>query len=242
MAINGVGSTSNNSAMTNSRQTIADNFDTFLQLLTTQLKNQNPLDPLDTNQFTQQLVQFTGVEQQLKTNDFLEAMMLSTQTANNSQAVSYVGKIVTASGEKSELVDGEAVWHFGVESKADIIATVKDANGNIVYTKTGTVNKGESVFTWDGIGDDGRERPEGTYTVEIQARDSATGKPLEVATEMTGEVTGVDFSGSEPVLIVGGARVNLSSILSVRAKTAEDTPPPAEEDPEDPPVEEEAAA
>src|SRR6187431_2602810 len=66
------------------RQTLAGNFDTFLRLLTTQLKNQNPLDPLDTNQFTQQLVQFTGVEQQLKTNQFLEAMMLANQNAGSS--------------------------------------------------------------------------------------------------------------------------------------------------------------
>jgi flagellar basal-body rod modification protein FlgD len=225
MAVSGVGSTSSASANAASRQTIADNFDTFLQLLTTQLKNQNPLDPLDTNAFTQQLVQFTGVEQQLKTNDFLEAMMLSTQTANNSQAVSYVGRIVTADGNKSELIDGEATWHFAVGAKADITATVKDANGNVIYTKAGTVNQGESVFTWDGIGNDGKERPEGTYTVSIEARDTATGKLIDVATEMTGEVTGVDFSGSEPVLIVGGARVNLSSVLSVRAKTAADDKP-----------------
>jgi flagellar basal-body rod modification protein FlgD len=222
MAVSGVGTTST-SAMASSRQTIADNFDTFLQLLTTQLRNQNPLDPLDTNQFTQQLVQFTGVEQQLKTNDFLEAMMTSTQTANNSQAVSYVGKVVTASGAKSELVDGAAVWHFAVGAKADINATVKDANGNVVYTKSGTVNQGESVFTWDGIGNDGKQKPNGTYTVSIEARDS-NGKLMPVATEMTGEVTGVDFSGTEPVLIVGGARVNLSAIMSVRAKTVAEQP------------------
>ena len=73
MAVSGV-STTGTSATAASRQTIAQNFDTFLQLLTTQLKNQNPLDPLDTNQFTQQLVQFTGVEQQLKTNEFLASM------------------------------------------------------------------------------------------------------------------------------------------------------------------------
>lgn len=221
MAINGVGTTGT-SAMATSRQSIAQNFDTFLQLLTTQLRNQNPLDPLDTNQFTQQLVQFTGVEQQLKTNEFLEAMMTSTQTANNSQAVSYVGKIVTASGSKSELVNGTATWHFAVEKKADITATVRDANGNVVYTKSGTVNEGESVFTWDGIGNDGKRRPDGSYTVSIEARDTATGKLIGVATEMTGEVTGVDFTGTEPVLIVGGARVNLSAILSVRAKTADE--------------------
>ena len=220
MAVSAVGSTSTTS-LSGTRATIAQNFDTFLQLLTTQLRNQNPLDPLDTNQFTQQLVQFSGVEQQLKTNDFLEAMMLSTQNANNSQAVSYIGKMVTASGVRTELADGAATWHFAVDQDASITATVKDADGNTVFTKAGTVNKGESVFNWDGIGTDGKQKPDGTYSVQIEARDSE-GNLVSVATEMTGEVTGIDFSGSEPVLIVGGARVNLSSVLSVRSKTATD--------------------
>jgi flagellar basal-body rod modification protein FlgD len=222
MAVSGVGSTSSSSVLSSGAR-LADNFDTFLQILTTQLRNQNPLDPLDTNQFTQQLVQFSGVEQQLKTNEFLEAMMTSTQNANNSQAVSYIGKIVTASGAKTELVDGAAAWHFATDKAADITATVRDADGNVVYVKEGKVNQGESVFTWDGIGSDGRARPDGSYSVTIEARDS-DGKLVNVATEMTGEVTGVDFSGSEPVLIVGGARVNLSSVLSVRAKTSSDEP------------------
>lgn len=222
MAISGVSPTGT-SSLNGTRASLADNFDTFLQLLTTQLRNQNPLDPLDTNAFTQQLVQYSGVEQQLKTNEFLEAMVLSTQTANSAQAVSYVGKIVTASGNKAELVNGAATWHFAVDQAAAINATVRDANGNVVYTKSGNVAQGESVFSWDGIGSDGRRLPDGSYSVTIEAR-NAEGKLVGVATEMTGEVTGVDFSGSEPVLIVGNGRVNLSAVLSVRAKTAADTP------------------
>lgn len=220
MAVGGVGSTSGaGGAMGSSRATIADNFDTFLQILTTQLKNQNPLDPLDTNQFTQQLVQFTSVEQQLKTNDFLEAMMSASQNASNAEAVSYVGKMVTAEGVKAELVNGAARWNFGVEKAATITATVKDKNGNVVFVKQGNVNQGETVFTWDGIGSDGKKKPDGTYSITVTGKD-ADGKVVNVATEMTGEVTGVDFTGSEPVLIVGTARVNLSAVLSVRAKTA----------------------
>jgi flagellar basal-body rod modification protein FlgD len=223
MAVNGVGSTGTSSTLNNSRQGIADNFDTFLSILTTQLRNQNPLDPMDTNAFTQQLVQFTGVEQQLKTNQFLEAMMLANQNSGSSQAVGYIGKEVTASGTKSELVDGEARWHFAVDEPAQITVQVKDANGAVVFQKEGNVGKGESVFNWDGIGTDGSPKPNGTYSINIQARNN-DGKLIEVATEMTGEVTGVDLTGSEPILIVGTARVNMSAVLSVRAKTA--TPPP----------------
>jgi flagellar basal-body rod modification protein FlgD len=222
MAVSGVSGTgSSTSALNQSRATIAENFDTFLQILTTQLKNQNPLDPLDTNQFTQQLVQFTGVEQQLKTNQFLEAMMTATQNSGNSQAVSYVGKVVTAEGNKAELVQGSAKWHFAVEKPANITATVRDMDGNVVYTKTGSVAQGESIFSWNGIGNDDRPKPDGSYSITIEARDH-DGKLIDVATEMTGEVTGVDFTGSEPVLMVGTARVNLSAVVSVRQKTAAD--------------------
>ena len=221
MAIGNVGAASSSSANALSRQTIADNFDTFLTLLTTQLKNQNPLEPLDTNQFTQQLVQFTSVEQQLKTNDFLEAMMLATQNTGNTQAVSYVGKTVTASGSRSELVDGQATWNFAVDQSAEITVDVRDASGNVVFTKQGSVGEGESVFLWDGIGTDGKQQPDGSYSITIEARNS-DGKLVPVATEMTGEVTGVDFTGSEPVLIVGTARVNLSAVLSVRAAATDD--------------------
>lgn len=220
MAVSTVGSTNSSSSLASSRQSIADNFDSFLQILTTQLKNQNPLDPMDTNQFTQQLVQFTGVEQQLKTNEFLEAMVLSNQNSGQSAAVGYIGKTVTASGVKSELGATGAKWHFAVDEAATINVTVKDAAGNVVFTKQGNVPSGESIFTWDGLSSDGKEMPDGTYSINIQAK-NADGKMVGVATEMTGEVTGVDFTGSEPVLLVGSARVNMSAVLSVRAKVEE---------------------
>ena len=218
--VNGINGTSPSSSLAGSRATIAENFDTFLAMLTTQLKNQNPLDPLDTNQFTQQLVQFTSVEQQLKTNEFLEAMMLAGQNAGNTQAVGYIGKIVTASGAKSELANGRAQWHFAVDKAADITATIRDMNGNVVFTKEGSVTQGESIFTWDGVGSDGQKKPDGPYSITVEGRDG-DGKFVAVATEMTGAVTGVDLTGSEPVLMVGSARVNLSSVLSVRAADTE---------------------
>ena len=118
-AVDSVSGSSNTSQMATSRSTIADNFDTFLSILTTQLRNQNPLDPMDTNQFTQQLVQFTGVEQQLKTNEFLETLMLSSQNTAKSDAVSYIGKEVTSSGKTGELTGENAVfWAYSAAANA----------------------------------------------------------------------------------------------------------------------------
>jgi flagellar basal-body rod modification protein FlgD len=215
MAVSGVGSSSSSSSTVIDRTTIANNFDTFLQLLTTQLKNQNPLDPLDTNQFTQQLVEFSGVEQQLKTNDFLSSLVQANANTTNSNAVNYIGKTVTASGVRSELVNNKAQWNFTIADAANVTVNIKDANGNTVYTEQGAMHAGSGTFTWDGKDNQGNTKPAGTYTISMQAV-TGEGKTINVSTETTGTVTGVDFTGSEPVLLVGNTRLNLSGVTSVR--------------------------
>src|SRR5690348_15434296 len=140
MTVSGVSGTGNTAAdtsgLSSDGQTIAGNFDTFLQLLTTQLQNQNPLDPLDTNQFTQQLVEFSGVEQQLKTNDYLSSLVSVNSNTVNSSAVGYIGKTVTASGVRSKLANGKATWNFNVPADSTVNVSIKDANGNSVYTQS----------------------------------------------------------------------------------------------------------
>ena len=215
MTVSGVGSTSSSSSSVVDRTTIANNFDTFLQLLTTQLKNQNPLDPLDTNQFTQQLVEFSGVEQQLKTNDFLSSLVQANANTTNSNAVNYIGKTVTASGVRSELVNNQAQWNFSVSDQSMVTVNIKDANGNTVYTEQGNMQAGSGTFTWDGKDNDGNSQPAGTYSISMQAV-TPEGKSINVSTETTGTVTGVDFTGTEPVLLVGNTRLNLSGVTSVR--------------------------
>src|SRR6186713_354629 len=117
---NATAASSNSSSATGvTRDTLASNFTTFLQLLTTQLKNQNPLDPLDTNQFTQQLVQFAQVEQQLKSNDQLSTLVTLQQTAQQTQALGYVGNTVAVDGEKATLTDeANAAWQFNMTKPA----------------------------------------------------------------------------------------------------------------------------
>src|SRR3954468_21748675 len=87
------------------KTTLAGNFNTFLTLLTTQLKNQNPLDPLDTNQFTQQLVQFAQVEQQMKSNDQLQTLVSLQQSAQATAALSYVGSTVVLDGSSTQMTN-----------------------------------------------------------------------------------------------------------------------------------------
>lgn len=209
------GNGSAGSSVASSKQTAAQNFDTFLSILTTQLKNQNPLDPLDTNQFTQQLVQFSSVEQQLKSNEFLEALVMANKSSSITQGVAFVGKEVTASTTMGVLKDGHASWQYNAASTADkSTITVKDAAGNVVYTTDAAIEGGPGRFDWDGLDSTGQQVKDGPYQISIDARD-ASGGYITVNTQMAGVVDGVDFSGDEPYLLIGGSRVAMGSVLSV---------------------------
>src|SRR4051812_97205 len=142
--------------------TLAGNFQSFLTLLTTQLQNQNPLDPLDTNQFTQQLVQFAGVEQQLKTNDQLATMLSLQQTAQSTQALTFVGKTATVDGSTALLANGAATWNLGVPTDSNVSISITNSTGQTVYSNSYSVQAGQNqVFGWDGKGNDGTQWPAG---------------------------------------------------------------------------------
>src|SRR5438477_8551430 len=114
--------------------TLAGNFQTFLTLLTTQLQNQNPLDPLDTNQFTQQLVQFASVEQQLKTNDQLTTLVSLQQTAQSTQALTFVGKTAVVNGSTAALTNSAATWNLSVPSASNLKVSITSSTGQTVYS------------------------------------------------------------------------------------------------------------
>lgn len=216
MTIGSISGTSGGTSLTGSASTIAGNFDTFMQLLTTQLRNQNPLDPLDTNQFTEQLVQFSSVEQQLKTNQFLEALITSSQTASTTQAVSFIGKEISASTTMTNLADGQASWYYNLPKAADkVYVSIKNAEGDTVYTKElSDIAAGDGRFDWDGINDSGVEQPDGAYQIQVDARDE-NGNVIIATTEMVGTVDGVDFSADEPYLVIGDSHVALASVTKV---------------------------
>src|SRR5471030_1633765 len=134
---------------------IASNFTTFLQLLTTQLKNQDPLSPMDTNQFTQQLVEFASVEQQMKSNSSLTTLVSLEQAAQSTSALALVGATVVVDGSTTQLSNGKANWSLNVSKPATATVTIKDATGQTAYTSTFGVNPGTQNFTWDGHGTNG---------------------------------------------------------------------------------------
>lgn len=198
------------------RKMLASNFDQFLQLLTTQLTNQNPLEPLDTNQFTQQLVQFASVEQQTKTNSTLSALLMATKASSATSALGFVGSEIRADGATTSLRNGKAEWNLNA-SKAAAKATlaVRDASGTTVYTETRSLNAGSQSFVWDGRRSTGGTAPAGDYTLTITAQDLAGG-PVSVSTEIVGVVDSVDLTGAAPMLAIGETRVPVDKVKSMR--------------------------
>ncbi len=198
------------------RESIAENFDTFLTLLTTQLKHQSPLDPIDTNQFTQQLVQFTEVEQSVKQNSSLEKLIQLSAANTITNVIGFLGGEVTLSGTTTELSGGSANWNYEIEGGADNATfTVLDSNGVPVFSTSGPAPAGKNKFFWNGQTTTGSPAPDGDYTLSISAVDSS-GTALKVTTEIVGIVDGVNFSGDEPVLLVGNREVKLEDIESVK--------------------------
>jgi flagellar basal-body rod modification protein FlgD len=198
---------------------IANNFTQFLQLLTTQLKNQNPLDPLDTNQFTQQLVQFAQVEQQLKANDQLATLVSLQQTAQQTQALGFVGNTVAVDGQTTQLKDSSATWSFNITKPATATFTVSNSTGQTVYSGTYTVQPGQQQFVWDGRGNNGTQHPDGSYKLSVAAKD-ANNETVAVATEILGIVDSVDLTKNPPVLSIGGQDFTLDKIKRVTRPAA----------------------
>lgn len=201
---------------------LATNFDTFLTLLTTQLQNQDPLEPLKSNEFTQQLVQFSGVEQQIAMNQNLETLITATALNNANFAVNYLGKEVEAIGNAAELANAEATWSYTLSDDApDTSFLVIDQTGRTVFTATESLDKGTGTFTWDGKDNNGVAQPDGTYFLKIVAND-ADGNPVGATPMTQGIVTAVDMTSTDPLLKIGGALVRFSEVLAVREAPAPD--------------------
>src|ERR1700753_695205 len=199
-------SSSSSASATNAlaSQQIAGNFQSFLQLLTTQLQNQNPLDPLDTNQFTQQLVEFAGVQQQLNTNDSLATLVSLNQTSEATAALNYVGKTAVVTGNTAPMTNSVAEWELNVPSASTLNITIANSTGQTVFTGTYNASAGNNQpFGWNGQGNADTHYPDGNRTLAATANDAA-GNSVAVTTAIEGIVNSADLTQSPPLLSIGG--------------------------------------
>jgi len=208
--------TSSSSSSTNGALTdLSGNFDTFLSLLTTQLQNQDPMNPMDSDQFTQELVAFSGVEQQINTNDNLKTLISLQQGNSSNNAINYLGKNITITDGTGQLTDSAAHWSYALGSAAaSTTMVITDANGKVVYTGKGETGAGQHDFDWDGKDSSGTQLADGTYKLTVNSL-ASDGSTLQTAVASSGTVSEVNFTGSEPYLMVGSMAVPLSSVSAV---------------------------
>lgn len=212
MAVDGTSSTGS------ATQALSSNYTMFLKLLTTQLQNQDPLSPTDSTTFTQQLVAYSQVEQQIKTNDNLSTLITDTQGIANSGAtlLNYLGKSVEVDGGKFSLQNSVANMTYQLASAAtNVKLEIVDSSGATVASFTGPGGSGLQKISWDGKDSSNTQYSDGTYTLKITATDSA-GKSIAVNSQTSiGTVTGVERGSSGTLLDMGKQQVKESDVLNI---------------------------
>ncbi len=216
-SINGyvqTGVSSTNSAS----QTLSADMDTFLTLLTTQLKYQDPLDPMDTAEFTNQLVQYSSVEQAIQTNEKLDSLLSLNISNLGAQAVSYIGKVAQVLGDVMPLEGGKAKAAYTLDKDvSSAVITVKDMSGKIVYSETAETSAGTHEFTWDGKDSNGNQLEDGAYQISVSTTVPSGQTEASVITSIFGKVTGVASDSNGVYVGLGDAvTANLSDILTIR--------------------------
>lgn len=194
---------------------IQEDLNDFLKLLTTQLQNQDPLEPMDANEFTQQLVQFATVEQQIQQNANLENLIDIEANNQVGAMVSFLNKAIEYEGSQLSLSDGRSEASYTLaETAKDVAIEVVDANGNTIYEESGTPSAGRHSFNWDGRDSSGNTVPDGAYTFVVTATD-ADGAPVDVSTTVSAVVDSVQSVDGQLVLLVDDTAVHLDQLVSV---------------------------
>lgn len=219
------------SAAGQSADKLGTDYNDFLTMLTTQLQNQDPLSPTDTNEFTSQLVSFTQVEQTIATNQNLEALLeLQSISQQNNEAtilINYLGKTIGSNLSIAGLKDGEASWDMEVGATADTVTyEVYDDLGNKVYSEDDPdgLSSGSQTFTWDGTTTGGGTAPEGAYYLVATATTDG-GSTADITYNFKGIAKSAETVNGVPVLMVDGLPIGLANIISV--EVTEETNDPA---------------
>mgnify|MGYP001264884051 CR=1 FL=1 len=203
------------SAADKASSALSGNYQMFLTLLTTQLKNQDPLDPMKSAEFTSQLTQMSGVEQAIQTNKNLESLISANVFQAANTAVGLIGKQVDAVNGGAVLKDGNAQWSLALASDAPTTAVqVGNQNGATVYSTTLDGKAGTQAFNWDGKDNSGNVQDDGTYFLVVSATDASSQAVASTVTTK-GIVTAVDITSSNPLITVNGTQIKYSDVTNV---------------------------
>jgi flagellar basal-body rod modification protein FlgD len=191
--------------------------DDFMKLLIAQLQNQDPLSPMDNQEFAVQLATFNSLEQLVGMNEKLETLASQQGAASRFNSAALIGKQVVGKGDEVNLGgSGEAVLYYELAGNAaKVTVKVLDSTGSVVrQIEAGSQKLGAQSATWDGKNSLGQRLPAGVYRFEVAAVDGA-GNAVPITKQVRGIVTGVDLEGPEPMLEIGQLRIPLSSVISI---------------------------
>jgi flagellar basal-body rod modification protein FlgD len=193
---------------------LSSNFGDFLKLLMTQLKNQDPTSPLDTNQFTTELVQFSSVEQQINTNTSLTQLIQLTQAGEVMQASAMTGKRVTVASDHVPLQNGKGTIQFNAPAAETVALAIYSDSGAKLRDATMVATKGSNTWTWDGSDGSGHTLPDGSYKVAV-AGANADGTASALPFSVVGTATGVQSQSNSVQLQLGALAIDFSKVQSV---------------------------
>jgi flagellar basal-body rod modification protein FlgD len=211
---NAIAGATTSAATAAAKQTDVD-FNMFLKLLTTQMQNQDPLKPMESTEYTQQLAQFTQVQQSVKQTGTLDSILAQLSTQNMTQATSFIGKTAEFDSAVTGLsADRPAQWSYKADSPVtELTATITDASGKQVSSATITPDQ-SGTFSWDGSLANGAKAPPGAYTLALKAS-TITGTTIPIAITTSGRVDDVMSNGGAVTLGVNGAQIDMSKLVKL---------------------------
>ncbi len=194
---------------------LEEDLNRFLNLLVTQLKNQDPLDPMDSNEFTSQLVQFAAVEQQIFANSNLEELVSLQQMGQISSLVDFIDRTVEVVGTKFPLENGKAKFTYTMpEDVKSASVIIRDQNGITIYEESANLEQGQHTFEWDGLDKHGQPADDGIYNAVVTGLDRNS-DIIEVSQTAFGRITGVGSEAGTPTIFLGDLEVPQGYIISV---------------------------
>jgi len=206
--------TSTTSSASNAAAQLTGNENTFLTMLMTQLKNQDPTSPLDTSQFTTELVQFSGVEQQISTNSSLTQLIQLTQSGQLLQGSSVVGHTLAVANSDMPVQNGSGQIQFSVPSNQNVVVSVSNSAGTLLSQSNVAATSGVNSWSWNAKSSAGVSQPDGDYKVTVNAVDSS-GTASAVPFDVIGQATGVTVSGNTLNLQMGKVTTAFTNVQSV---------------------------
>lgn len=224
ISLGGVAGTDKTTA--NARDNLAATYSQFLTLLTTQLKNQDPLDPMDSKDMTNQMIQLSGVEQQISQTDKMNELLMINQATAVNGALSYIGKEVDYVGGELEYKGSPVGIKYYLDKDASKVkVSVFDKDKKLIWSGDGELKAGGHLINWDGKDKDGKVVAAGDYKVEVGAVDKDN-KAVKTTTIVPSTVDGIETTDGQVLLNIGSQKVAIGSIQAVRTPTPAVTPPP----------------